>query len=63
MGSATFVESILSKSSHENNKTIVARPINSIAVLGAGTMGHGIAQVAAVAGYRVIIRFGKLPAA
>ena len=42
---------------------MVARPDNSIAVLGAGTMGHGIAQVAAVAGYRVIIRFGKLPAA
>jgi 3-hydroxybutyryl-CoA dehydrogenase len=27
-----------------------------IAVLGAGTMGHGIAQVAALAGYRVILR-------
>jgi 3-hydroxybutyryl-CoA dehydrogenase len=27
-----------------------------IAVLGAGTMGHGIAQVAAQAGYRVILR-------
>ncbi|MCA1850733.1 MAG: 3-hydroxyacyl-CoA dehydrogenase family protein [Acidobacteria bacterium] len=27
-----------------------------IAVLGAGTMGHGIAQVAAAAGYRVILR-------
>jgi 3-hydroxybutyryl-CoA dehydrogenase len=33
-----------------------ARPINSIAVLGAGTMGHGIAQVAAAAGYPVIMR-------
>ncbi|MFL6229221.1 MAG: 3-hydroxyacyl-CoA dehydrogenase family protein [Pyrinomonadaceae bacterium] len=27
-----------------------------IAVLGAGTMGHGIAQVAALAGYRVVMR-------
>jgi 3-hydroxybutyryl-CoA dehydrogenase len=31
-------------------------PINTIGVLGAGTMGHGIAQVAAVAGYEVIVR-------
>lgn len=30
--------------------------IASISVIGAGTMGHGIAQVAAAAGYRVIIR-------
>jgi 3-hydroxybutyryl-CoA dehydrogenase len=30
--------------------------IEIIAVLGAGTMGHGIAQVAAAAGYRVILR-------
>ncbi|CDM66923.1 3-hydroxyacyl-CoA dehydrogenase family protein [Pyrinomonas methylaliphatogenes] len=29
--------------------------IETIAVLGAGTMGHGIAQVAAMAGYRVIL--------
>ena len=33
-----------------------ARPIHTIAVLGAGTMGHGIAQVAAAAGYGVIMR-------
>jgi 3-hydroxybutyryl-CoA dehydrogenase len=46
----------LSKSSDENNNTPVDRPIHSIAVLGAGTMGHGIAQVAAAAGYAVIIR-------
>ena len=25
-------------------------------MLGAGTMGHGIAQIAALAGYRVILR-------
>ena len=30
--------------------------IETIAVLGAGTMGHGIAQVAALAGFRVILR-------
>jgi 3-hydroxybutyryl-CoA dehydrogenase len=30
--------------------------IETIAVLGAGTMGHGIAQVAAAAGYRVLLR-------
>jgi 3-hydroxybutyryl-CoA dehydrogenase len=33
-----------------------SRALESIAVLGAGTMGHGIAQVAAAAGYRVILR-------
>lgn len=32
------------------------RALEIIAVLGAGTMGHGIAQVAAQAGYRVILR-------
>lgn len=30
--------------------------VQRIAVLGAGTMGHGIAQVAAMAGYEVVIR-------
>jgi 3-hydroxybutyryl-CoA dehydrogenase len=30
--------------------------IESIGVIGAGTMGHGIAQIAAAAGYRVILR-------
>lgn len=33
-----------------------SRVIQTISVLGAGTMGHGIAQVAAAAGYPVIIR-------
>jgi 3-hydroxybutyryl-CoA dehydrogenase len=33
-----------------------ARALETIAVLGAGTMGHGIAQAAAQAGYRVILR-------
>jgi 3-hydroxybutyryl-CoA dehydrogenase len=31
------------------------RTIETVAVIGAGTMGHGIAQVAASAGYRVIL--------
>lgn len=43
-------------SSDENNKGASARPIRRVAVLGAGTMGHGIAQVAAAAGYAVIMR-------
>jgi 3-hydroxybutyryl-CoA dehydrogenase len=30
--------------------------IDTIGVIGAGTMGHGIAQVAAAAGYRVLLR-------
>ena len=34
----------------------MARPLHAIAVLGAGTMGHGIAQVAAAAGYAVVMR-------
>jgi 3-hydroxybutyryl-CoA dehydrogenase len=33
-----------------------ARAVEFVAVLGAGTMGHGIAQVAALAGYRVVMR-------
>ncbi len=41
--------------SDEKNQS-VARPIQRIGVLGAGTMGHGIAQVAAAAGYEVILR-------
>ena len=35
---------------------VSARPIETIAVLGAGTMGSGIAQVAAAAGYAVVMR-------
>ena len=31
-------------------------PVSTIAVLGAGTMGHGIAQVAAAAGYSVVLK-------
>jgi 3-hydroxybutyryl-CoA dehydrogenase len=47
--------STLITNSVRDNKT-AARPIERIAVLGAGTMGHGIAQVAAAAGYEVVLR-------
>ena len=46
----------MSTSSDQSNNPIAARPIHAIGVLGAGTMGHGIAQVAAAAGYAVIMR-------
>ena len=51
-----FCENTLITSSDENNIPALARPIRLVAVLGAGTMGHGIAQVAAAAGYAVIMR-------
>jgi 3-hydroxybutyryl-CoA dehydrogenase len=35
---------------------ITAQTIKTIGVIGAGTMGHGIAQVAASVGYRVLLR-------
>jgi 3-hydroxybutyryl-CoA dehydrogenase len=35
---------------------IAPQTIQTIGVIGAGTMGHGIAQVAAAAGYRVLLR-------
>jgi 3-hydroxybutyryl-CoA dehydrogenase len=38
------------------NPGIVPQKIETIGVIGAGTMGHGIAQVAAAAGYRVLLR-------
>jgi 3-hydroxybutyryl-CoA dehydrogenase len=43
-------------STQENSVRAAPRPIETIAVLGAGTMGHGIAQVAALAGYPVTLR-------
>ncbi len=36
--------------------TISAEDVSTVAVIGAGTMGHGIAQVFATAGYDVILR-------
>jgi 3-hydroxybutyryl-CoA dehydrogenase len=41
---------------NEQNENVSPRTVEQIAVLGAGTMGHGIAQVAALSGYRVILR-------
>jgi 3-hydroxybutyryl-CoA dehydrogenase len=38
------------------NAGIVPQTIETIGVIGAGTMGHGIAQVAAAAGYKVLLR-------
>jgi len=40
----------------DNISHTAGHEIATIAVLGAGTMGHGIAQMAAVGGYRVILR-------
>jgi 3-hydroxybutyryl-CoA dehydrogenase len=38
------------------NEGIAPQTIETIGVIGAGTMGHGIAQVAAGAGYKVLLR-------
>ena len=46
----------LNKNSNQENNPVSARQIRRIGVLGAGTMGHGIAQVAAAAGYDVVMR-------
>jgi 3-hydroxybutyryl-CoA dehydrogenase len=42
-------------SADEQQSQHIPRAIESISVLGAGTMGHGIAQVAAAGGYPVIL--------
>ncbi|HEX5703127.1 MAG TPA: 3-hydroxyacyl-CoA dehydrogenase family protein [Pyrinomonadaceae bacterium] len=46
----------MNKNSDQDNNPASARPIRRISVLGAGTMGHGIAQVAAASGYDVLMR-------
>jgi 3-hydroxybutyryl-CoA dehydrogenase len=46
----------LSTDSDTNNKTPMVRPVHRVGVLGAGTMGHGIAQVAAACGCEVVMR-------
>lgn len=46
----------MSTNSDEHKQTASARPIRRVGVLGAGTMGHGIAQVAAAAGFEVVMR-------
>jgi 3-hydroxybutyryl-CoA dehydrogenase len=38
------------------NQGTATQTIETIGVIGAGTMGHGIAQVAAAAGYKVLLR-------
>jgi 3-hydroxybutyryl-CoA dehydrogenase len=40
----------------DSNADPRGKPLEIIAVLGAGTMGHGIAQIAAAAGFKVILR-------
>src|SRR6185369_15475919 len=47
---------ILNTDSGEINLADSTAPIRTIGVLGAGTMGHGIAQVAAVNGFEVFLR-------
>jgi 3-hydroxybutyryl-CoA dehydrogenase len=42
--------------SNSENNIKAPRAIEKISVLGAGTMGHGIAQIAAMAGYPVLLR-------
>lgn len=49
---ATRHQELLTKDLKDGTPQTIA----SISVIGAGTMGHGIAQVAAAAGYRVILR-------
>jgi len=46
----------LNANSDEKSLSLPPPPIDTIGVLGAGTMGHGIAQVTALAGYEVIVR-------
>src|SRR5213075_1973734 len=51
-----LVSNQLSTDSEEKILTDSLPPIRTIGVLGAGTMGHGIAQVAAAAGFQVVLR-------
>src|SRR5437588_5796439 len=46
----------LSRDSDEKNLDHSPPSIQNISVLGAGTMGHGIAQVAAASGYDVLLK-------
>jgi 3-hydroxybutyryl-CoA dehydrogenase len=42
--------------SEEKEMAVAQPPVHTLGVLGAGTMGHGIAQVAAAAGFQVVLR-------
>src|SRR5262245_30541497 len=53
--SAAFFRTTLSTNSDEQKLTDSPPPVSTIGVLGAGTMGHGIAQVAAAADYHVVL--------
>ncbi len=46
----------MSSNSDKDDHTLAARPVQRVSVLGAGTMGHGIAQVAAACGCDVVMR-------
>ena len=46
----------LNTDSEEKTLAEVHSPVGTIGVLGAGTIGHGIAQVAAAAGFKVLLR-------
>src|SRR5260370_34962499 len=52
----SFFRITLSTHSDKKLSNVSPPPIHTIAVLGAGTMGHGIAQVAAAAGYKGVLR-------
>jgi 3-hydroxybutyryl-CoA dehydrogenase len=52
-------EHLLSTQQDDKTRGAAVAPtfeVKTVAVLGAGTMGHGIAQVAAAAGYHVVLR-------
>jgi 3-hydroxybutyryl-CoA dehydrogenase len=49
-------ESTRARAAEQTTESAARRDIRTVAVLGAGTMGHGIAQTAAAAGFRVVLR-------
>jgi len=46
---------LVTPENEKSDETVVPLAVARISVLGAGTMGHGIAQVAAMSGYEVIL--------
>jgi 3-hydroxybutyryl-CoA dehydrogenase len=49
-------ESTRTRAAEQTTESAARRDIRTVAVLGAGTMGRGIAHVAAAAGFRVVLR-------